>query len=86
MTRQQPTQSQAREYIAPVTCGTGRTVYQPRVEDTQTCWYFDAAYNYQETGFLDAPSYVPTGSVRAVDTPRLTIGVTHDARILESRA
>lgn len=67
-------------YIAPALRRTGGCGMQPAPADTETDWYFDAAFNYAETGFLDAPDYLPTGSVRGMDCHGLVLGLAHERR------
>lgn len=59
---------------------TGRCQWQPHGEDTRSAWYFDANLNFQETGFLDAPMRLPSGSVRAVDIGDLRLMVSEVER------
>lgn len=59
--------SQPTRCYAPHPNFTGRCQWQPRGEATQSGWYFDRDLNFQETGFLDAPQRLPSGSVRAID-------------------
>jgi hypothetical protein len=52
---------------------TGARHQQPAPHDTQSAWYFDASGAYQDTDFIDAPAWLPRGSVVAADQlgPRL---------------
>lgn len=44
---------------------TGCLAMQPPLAATVSCWQFDAHFNYQELGFLDAPEWLPSGGERA---------------------
>jgi hypothetical protein len=63
-------------YLPPLPAPTGSTLYQPRAGATQSAWHFGPGYeSFFPTEFLDAPSVVPTGSVRGIDCDKLTLGI-----------
>ena len=76
-----PTAAPSRPYLQPLLERTGSLVCQPWVEQTRTGYYFDAALNYQDPeGCLDAPSRIPSGSVRAMDISGATLARAHIRR------
>ena len=75
-----PSNAAALLYFAPLPNFTGHCQSQPKPADTRTAWYFDAALNYQETGFLDAPNSIPTGAVRGLDINAVCLGIATQLR------
>lgn len=67
----------ALKYFPPFLSPTGHLLDQPRAEQTCSGWYLDANCAYNEAGFLDAPSAIPSGGTRALDTETLRLGVSH---------
>lgn len=67
-------------YLTPLPAFTGALHQQPGSELTRSGWSLDQDYNYARHEFLDAPDIVPAGSVRALDSGSLTIGVGHTWR------
>lgn len=59
---------------------TGRCQFQPRPADTQSSWYLDIRANYTDSGFIDAPEQLPSGSVRAVDVGDCRLMLAHVRR------
>ena len=72
--------SRPMQYVAPVGAVTGGLFGQPHPADTVSAWYFDAKFNYTETGFLDAPDQTPSGSVRALVCGAIVLGVATELR------
>ena len=67
-------------YFKSIDSYTGALHQQPRSEATRPDWYFDKNYEYQSTGFIDAPDITPSGSVKAMDCETLTLGIAYTRR------
>ena len=67
-----------RPYFAPGAARTGTLSDQPRAADMRPGWSLDLNLEWHPPQFLDAPSHVPVGSVRALDCDDVTLGL-HDA-------
>ncbi len=76
------------KYIAPFIATTGALIGQPQGTHTRSDWHItysltapeDQRIGYCSTGFLDAPDHLPTGSVRALDCTKLTVGIAYGRR------
>jgi hypothetical protein len=55
---------------------TGSRHMQPSPRATQSAWYFDAHGAYNDTDFIDAPDWLPRGSMSANDLYRGAAGST----------
>ena len=75
------TPTASRQYLQPLLERTGALCTQPGVDRTRSGYYFDAALNYQDPdGCLDAPSRIPSGSIRALDLSGVTLARAHVLR------
>ena len=73
--------STALKCVKPFPQYTGQCGYQPRAEDCENGWFFDARSGYYNgLGFLDAPEHLPSGSVRALDIGSTRLMVTEVER------
>ena len=68
-------------YYRPVLWHTGALHAQPDISATQSGWYIDANGQCADTGFLDAPELVPSGSVRGLLCgTSVVVGLQHAGR------
>jgi hypothetical protein len=73
-------------YVHPAHNRTGAPHLQPVPKHTLPGWFVCAdvygQLHHQDTGCLDAPSSVPTGSVRAMPQgSAITLGIAHGPRV-----
>jgi hypothetical protein len=69
-----------KHYYTPLDIATGQAVYQLRIEQTTPGWRFCRNYQWQDTGFLDAPNFLPRGGTYGLECSSIVIGTAHDYR------
>ena len=70
-------------YLSPITHRTGALVEQAPQTLLRADWIVSGLHggiDFDDRTSLDAPSEIPSGSVRASDFPRLTIGIDYVER------
>jgi hypothetical protein len=75
---------QVHQYLRPITHRTGSLVDQPLAAQLRPdFWLYSGGVDGFDVseGPIDAPSVIPTGSIRASDFPRLTIGIDYVERL-----
>ena len=69
-----------KRYYTPVPAISGSLHQQPWANQVVSGWCLDVALNYCRPEFLDAPDFIPSGSVSAMDTDSLTFGIANTRR------
>ena len=73
------------QYLSPITHRTGSLVDQPQAEQLRPDFWLYAGgtegFDFSHQGSIDAPCVIPSGSIRASDFPRLTIGIDYVERL-----